>query len=101
MTIEGRPELNVDWNAQYDKQRRSRLDDAIAEYIGDKEIDPRRCYEEILSVCNDWYAYHKNEKNKWAELKSLMMGHRPMDPEFLAEDRNSNFPGENTLTLGA
>jgi hypothetical protein len=98
MTIEGRPEIKVDWDAEYVKQRRSRLDDVIAEYIGDKETDPRLCYEEILSVCNEWYAYHKTEKNKWAELKSLMMGHRLMDPEFLTEDRNSNFPGENTLT---
>ena len=98
MTIEGRPELNVDWSAEYQKQRRSRMDDCINDYMGDEEVDPRFCYEDMLSICDEWINYHKKHVVRWAELKSLMMGHRAMDPIFLTEDRDSNFPSENTLT---
>jgi hypothetical protein len=97
MTIEGRPELNVDWQAEYQKQRRSRMDDCINDYMGDEEIDPRFCYEDMLSICDEWIKYHKKHITRWTELKSLMMGHRAMDPIFLTEDRDSNFPGENTV----
>ena len=97
MTIEGRPELNVDWQAEYQKQRRSRMDDCINDYMGDEEIDPRFCYEDMLSICDEWINYHKKHVDRWTELKSLMMGHRAMDPIFLTEDRDSNFPGENTV----
>ena len=79
MTIEGRPELNVDWNAEYAKQRRSRMDDCLADYMGDEEVTPRQCYEDMLSVCNEWISYHQKAARRWAELKSLMMGNREID----------------------
>jgi len=98
MTIEGRPELNVDWDAQYRKERRNRLDDTLAEYLNDDtKTDPRQCYEEVLASAQEWINHHKKHMDRWVEFKSLMMGHRPMDPVFLTEDRNSNFPKENTL----
>lgn len=103
MTIEGRPEINHDWDAAYRKQRRDRLDDAIAEYMNDdKDMTARQCYEEILSSIETWVTYHKDHFDRWTALKSLMLGHREVnfsDPVFLTEDRNSNFPGENTLTM--
>ena len=90
MTIEGRPELNVDWNAEYYKQRRSRMDDCLGDYMGDEETTPRRCYEDILSVCDEWINYHKENMNKWTELKSLMMGHR----EVNLDDYVKNLPAQ-------
>ena len=77
--IEGRPELNVDWNAEYAKQRRSRMDDCLSDYMGDADVSPRQCYEDMLSVCNEWINYHQKEARRWAELKSLMMGNREID----------------------
>jgi hypothetical protein len=79
MTVEGRPELNVDWNAEYARQRRSRMDDCLADYMGDEEVTPRQCYEDMLSVCDEWINYHQKELRRWAELKSLMMGNRGID----------------------
>ena len=79
MTIEGRPELNVNWDAEYARQRRSRMDDCLADYMGDDDIDPRHCYEDMLSVCTEWIEYHQKHVDRWTELKSLMMGHREVD----------------------
>lgn len=76
--IEGRPELQVDWNAEYKKQRRSRLCDAIFDYMDD-DIDPRFVYEEILSVLEENIEYHKNQMNRVVGLKSLMLGHREVE----------------------
>jgi len=88
--IEGRPQLNVDWNAEYAKQRRSRMDDCLADYMGDEDVSPRQCYEDMLSVCTEWIEYHKENMARWTELKSLMLGHREFDLE-----QWENFPNES------
>ena len=64
----------------YSNQRRLRLDDAIADYLNDEEVDARRCYEEMLSVIDEWIDYHKSHMEKAQDLKSLMQGKRLMDP---------------------
>jgi len=74
--IEGRPEIQVDWNAEYQKQRRSRLCDAIFDYLDDEKVDPRFVYEEILSVLEENLEYHKEQMDRVFSLKSLMLGHR-------------------------
>jgi len=74
--IEGRPEIQVDWNAEYRKQRRSRLCDAIFDYLDDEKVDPRFVYEEILSVLEENLEYHKEQMDRVFSLKSLMLGHR-------------------------
>ena len=80
MTIEGRPEIQHDWEASYRKQRRDRLDDSIAEYLNDDlNVSPRQCYEEILASAQEWIDYHKMHMERWVELKSLMQGHREVD----------------------
>lgn len=95
MTIEGRPDLQVDWDKQYCKQRKNRLDDALAEYLNDDtKTDPRQCYEEILASAQEWIDYHKNNMDRWVEFKMLMMGHR--DPL----NAWGQFTGEDTLTSG-
>jgi len=79
MTIEGRPELNVDWNAEYEKQRKNRMQDAIDDYLQDDKVSARQTYEEMLSCVQDVIDYHKKEMDKAVALRSLMMGHREVD----------------------
>jgi len=79
MTIEGRPELNVDWNAEYEKQRKNRMQDAIDDYLQDDRVSARQTYEEMLSCVQDVIDYHKKEMDKAVALRSLMMGHREVD----------------------
>ena len=95
MTIEGRPDLQVDWEAQDRKQRKDRLDDALAEYLNDDtKTDPRQCYEEILASAQEWIDYHKNNMDRWVEFKMFMMGHRAFD--FTQMDKC-----QDTLTTGS
>ena len=63
----------------YSQQRRHRMDDAIADYLNDENVDARRCYEEMLSVIDEWIDYHKKNMEKAQDLKSLMQGNRLMD----------------------
>jgi predicted house-cleaning noncanonical NTP pyrophosphatase (MazG superfamily) len=79
MTIEGRPEIQHDWKKEFERQRKDRLQDAIDEYLQDHEVSPRRAYEEILSCVQDVMDYHKKQLDKATDVKSLMMGHRPVD----------------------
>ena len=78
-TIEGRPNTKEDWNGVFYNQRRDRLSDVIGDYITDESSDARQCYEEILSEIDGWIKYHQSYLNKTTELKSLMLGHRPVD----------------------
>lgn len=77
MTSEGRPDLQVDWETTFRKQRRDRLDDALAEFLNDDtHLDPRQCYESILASAQEWIDYHHKHMNRWVQFKSLMMGNR-------------------------
>ena len=80
MTIEGRPDLQVDWNKTYEQQRRCRMQDAIDDYLQDENVDPRQMYEEILSCVNEVIDYHKKSLGRATALRNLMMGYRGVDP---------------------
>ena len=96
MTIEERPFIGSD--TTYDQQRRCRMADAINDYLNDSDVTARRTYEEMIAEIDDAIKYHQDNLDKAKELKSLMMGNRPdslSDPQFLTEDRWSNFPNEH------
>jgi hypothetical protein len=76
MVVEGRPDLQVDWDKEYSRQRKDRMQDAIDDYLQDEKVDARQAYEEMLSCVDDVINYHKKEYDKAVELKSLMLGHR-------------------------
>ena len=79
MTIEGRPNIQHDWDKEYAKQRKDRMQDAIDDYLQDDKVSARQTYEEMLSCVNDVIEYHKKQLDRAVELKSLMMGHREVD----------------------
>jgi hypothetical protein len=62
MTIEGRPELNVDWEAEYAKQRHSRLVDAIYEHLED-DIPADTFVETVLDTIRECVEYHEKRAN--------------------------------------
>ncbi len=82
MTIEGRPEFqgaDQYWKAEYARQRKDRMQDAIDDYLNDDKVDARQAYEEMLSCIDDVINYHKKQYDKAVTLKSLMFGHRECD----------------------
>jgi len=60
----------------YDEQRKSRMQDAIDDYLQDTKVSARRTYEEILSCVQDVIDYHEKEYLKARELYDLMIGNR-------------------------
>jgi hypothetical protein len=57
--IEGRPNLNVDWEGQYDKQRRNRLVDAIYEYLDDVPAD--EFMQVVLDTIREYAEHHQRQ----------------------------------------
>ena len=76
---EGRPDIQYDWQKEYEKQRQSRMYDAIDDYLNDDEVDARQVYEEMITCIDDVINYHKKYHDKAVKLKSLMFGHRSID----------------------
>lgn len=58
-TIEGRPDFNVDWQKEYAKQRRSRLVDAIYEYLDDVPAD--EFMQVVLDTIREYAEYHQRQ----------------------------------------
>lgn len=82
MTIEGRPEFQGSdeyWKAEYARQRKDRMQDAIDDYLQDKDVTARRAYEEMLCCVQDVIKYHKDNLKKAEDLRDLMLGYRDID----------------------
>lgn len=84
--IEGRPEIQYDWDKEYARQRKNRMQDAIDDYLQDDKVSSRQAYEEMLSCVQDVIDYHKKSLDRALDLKSFMMGNRDIDSiELLSE----------------
>lgn len=57
--IEGRPNLNVDWEEEYARQRRERLVDAIYEYLEDVSADD--FMQTVLDTIREYAEYHQRQ----------------------------------------
>ena len=79
MTVEGRPDLQVDWQKEYAQQRKDRMQGCIDDYLQDDDVDPRQMYEEMLACVQDVINYHKKALGRASELRNLMMGYRSAD----------------------
>ena len=79
MTIEGRPNVQHDWEKAYKTQRKDRMQDCIDDYLQDHEVSVRQTYEEMLSCVQDVIDYHTKCLDRAVNLKFFMMGHREID----------------------
>ncbi len=66
----------IDWSAEYSRQRKDRMQDAIEDYLHDSKVDARRTYEEMLSCIDDTIKHHEENLEKAVSLKELMLGYR-------------------------
>ena len=63
MTIEGRPNLDVDWQEQYAEQRASRLADAVAEYM-DEDVSLNVFYRDLTVAITETIEHHSTSLSK-------------------------------------
>jgi antitoxin component of MazEF toxin-antitoxin module len=65
------------------------------------DASPQEIYDLIKGVVDEQYHYHKHHTGRCYDLLALLngngKGHIRAYDDFLSKDRNSNFPGENTI----
>lgn len=72
--IDGPPKVNVDWNAEYAKQRKDRLADSIHEYLEDSEVSILEFYNDLRDIIVEINTYHKTFAEKAAGALLLIHG---------------------------
>lgn len=72
---------DLQFQVEYEQQRKNRLGDAIIDYFSDSGCDSRRIYEEILSEVESTITYHKEHYERASDLYQLLQGNRPGVPD--------------------
>ena len=72
--IEGRPEMNVDWEKQYRNQRKDRLTDAVHDYLDDKDTSILEFYNDLRDIIVEMNNYHKTFAEKAEGALMLVHG---------------------------
>jgi len=78
-TTEGAPVIkNSDeyWKEEFKKQRASRLQDSVDEYMQDGEVDA--FFEDLRTAIQDLIDYHGKQKENAQTLMKVVSGHRPL-----------------------
>jgi predicted house-cleaning noncanonical NTP pyrophosphatase (MazG superfamily) len=73
---EGRPNVSVDWKAEYAKQRKDRLADSIHEYLEDSDVSILEFYNDLRDIIVEINTYHKTFAEK-AEGALLLVHGKP------------------------
>jgi len=89
MTIEERPNIQHDWNAEYKKQRKDRLTDAIHDYLDDSDVDVSEFYNDMRDIIVEMNTYHKTFAKK-AEAALLLLHGKPVVENYDSD----NIPGD-------
>jgi len=82
-TTEGAPVIkNSDeyWKKEFNKQRASRLQDSVDEYMQDGEVDA--FFEDLRTAIQDLIDYHGKQKENAQTLMKVVSGHRPLQQEY-------------------
>ena len=53
----------------YDEQRRNRLADVVADYLGDEEVAAEKFCTELTQEVREWANYHKDQFNKANKIR--------------------------------
>ena len=78
-TTEGTPVIkNSDeyWKKEFNRQRASRLQDSVDEYMQDGEVDA--FFEDLRTAIQDLIDYHGKQKESAQTLMKVVSGHRPL-----------------------
>ena len=78
-TVEGRPVISGSdeyWKEEFKRQRASRLQDSVDEYMQDGEVDA--FFEDLRTAIQDLIDYHGKQKESAQTLMKVVSGHRPL-----------------------
>jgi len=68
------------WKEEFKKQRASRLQDSVDEYMQDGEVDA--FFEDLRTAIQDLIDYHGKQKENAQTLMKVVSGHRPLQQEY-------------------
>jgi predicted house-cleaning noncanonical NTP pyrophosphatase (MazG superfamily) len=71
------------WQKEFKKQRASRLQDSVDEYMQDGEVSA--FFEDLRAAIQDLIDYHGKQKENAQTLMKVVSGHRPF-PMQLQQD---------------
>ena len=77
----------TDWTAEYGKQRKDRMQNAIDDYLNDDKVSARQTYEEMLSGIDDVIEYHKKAYCRAMSLRDHMTGNTALNLDHQIPDR--------------
>ena len=89
---EGSPVVQSEeqWEKDFKKQRASRLQDSVDEYMQDGEVG--RFFTDLRSPIQELIDYHSRQKKSAEDLMKVVSGHRPLqqstDEEYLRQKYN-------------
>ena len=86
---EGRPNVSVDWKAEYAKQRKDRLADSIHEYLEDNDVSILEFYNDLRDIIVDINTYHKTFAEK-AEGALLLVHGKPSTENVVSPPEAAN-----------
>ena len=78
-TTEGTPVINNSdeyWKEEFKKQRASRLQDSVDEYMQDGEVDA--FFEDLRTAIQSLIDYHGKQRENAQTLMKVVSGHRPL-----------------------
>ena len=78
-TAEGAPVINNSdeyWKEEFKRQRASRLQDSVDEYMQDGEVDA--FFEDLRTAIQGLIDYHGKQKENAQTLMKVVSGHRPL-----------------------
>jgi hypothetical protein len=87
-TVEGRPNIQEDWEARYREQRKDRLTDAVHDYLDDANTSILEFYNDLRDIIVEMNTYHKTFAEK-AEGALLLVHGKPRD-----EKCDDDIPGD-------
>ena len=87
--IDGRPNVNVDWEAEYAKQRKDRLADSIHEYLEDSDVSILQFYNDLREIIVEINTYHKTFAEK-AEGALLLVHGKPSTENIVSPPEAEN-----------
>jgi len=63
-TVNGRPEIQHNWEEEYRKQMKYRLSEVVSEYLQDEEISILGFYHDLTDEIKSLADYHKKYQEK-------------------------------------
>lgn len=82
----------------YDEQRKSRLSDAVSDYLNDEDKTAKDFYDDLIDELSEWQSYYERFAEKYKNAMMMINGHRKSTvPDYITnhQEYQAQFLSEN------